>query len=275
MNNQKNILSLVFIFLSFTLSLCQSDKEFKKSDLTFELCDDELDQKECFNNIIAIALTDAVKTDIKTYLKENKKRTYVVSYAHFIIGENGKAIKESIRTTKQKNTKVSSKLKRAVLNLPEIKVKRNEYNYPVLSSYRIRIKNGLNDNEGVVLLDKSNKSSKKRNRVAPIYPGCKYKDNDSLTKCLNNNISKLVQKKFRVKKASKGFNKKGSFYIYLNFSIDSKGKIVNEMAFGPNESFEEEALSILKKVKKIKPATKDGKPIKEHFTLPIKLKFQE
>lgn len=243
----KNILLAICISLSFNICICQSNEEFKKSELTFEICDDKLDKKECFNDTIAKALTQAIKTEVKTYLKKNQKRTYVVSYANFVVGENGKAIKRSIRTTKQKNTEVSSKLRRAVLDLPEIKVRRNEYNYPVLSYYKIRIKNGLNDNEEVVVLDKTNKPSKKRNRVAPIYPGCIYKDNDSLIKCLNSNIASLVQKKFRVKKVTNDFNKKGSFYIYLNFSIDTKGRIANEMAFGPSKSFEEEALFTLKK----------------------------
>ncbi|WP_290701339.1 energy transducer TonB [Lacinutrix sp.] len=271
----KKLHYFLFTILIYSLSFAQSNKDFKQNYLSITNCNKQPNKKECFNNYIAATLTSAVKTEIKDYLQKNPKRTYVVNHASFVVGENGKPIKGSIKTTNSKNNAVGLKLKQAILDLPEIMVRRNEYNYPILTNYKIKIKNGVDENGEIVVLDFNNKSktfSTKSNMVAPIYKGCKSKDNIELKKCLSKNVSKIVGQKFNKKKAIDGFNKKGTFYTFIFFTIDKKGKLDKLRAYGPSKSFQDEALASLKKVKRITPGTKNGEPIRVSFALPIKLK---
>ncbi|WP_452223260.1 energy transducer TonB [Lacinutrix chionoecetis] len=271
----KKPLSALIIVLTCSLSFSQSNKNFVQNYLLISSCSEQPNKMDCFNNYVAKKLTDTVKTDVKNYLEKNPKRNYVVNRASFVVGENGKPIKGSINTTNPKNTDVGLKLKQAVLNLPEISPRRNEYNYPLLTLYSISIKNGMNKNDSVVVLDINNKphsNINKSNMVAPVYKGCKSKDNNELKKCLSDNVAKVIGKKFNAKKALKGFNKIGSFYTYVFFTVDKDGRLDNLKAFGPNQSFQDEALAALKKVKRITPGTKNGEPIRVSFSLPIKLK---
>lgn len=271
----KNLVSICFILLTYSFSFSQSNPDFKQPNLSFKKCVDDENREKCFNTLIANKLTNSVKTEIKNYLEINKDKDYVVNRASFVVGENGKALIESIQTTNSKNTEVGNKLKRAILDLPEFSVRKNEYNHSLLSYYTIGIKNGIDENNEVIVLDINNKEKKQpnnSNQTNPIYPGCKSKDNEELKKCLSYNVSKIVGSNFKSKKALKRFKKKGSFYIYVLFAVDENGKLSNLKAFGPNKNFEKQALSALKKVKKITPGTKNGKNIKVFYSLPIKLK---
>jgi len=56
----------------------------------------------------------------------------------------------------------------------------------------------------------------------PVYPGCIGEDNDVLRKCMANNVSAFVNKKFNLRKASKGLEP-GKYEIFVFFKIDKEG----------------------------------------------------
>jgi TonB family protein len=57
--------------------------------------------------------------------------------------------------------------------------------------------------------------------------------------------------------------------VRVLFSVDVDGKIVDVLAKGPHEFFEQEALRIIKKVPDLTPAEKNGEKIKVRFAMPI------
>ncbi len=245
----------------------------------FKDCKTSINPSDCFNKIISSKIIEVIETDVQSYLEKKEIRKSVNVYLNFIIDENGKPIEESISTTKiRSNPTIESKLKKMILNLPNIYPRRNEANHPILSYYHLTAKLGLDkENNNVVLLEETNEPngiSENRNFTAPVYPKCQSTSNKVLRKCFSNNVTKLLLKKYRINKAVKGFNKKGSFYTYILFKVDKFGEVNNYKIFGPNETIENEARRSLKKLKDLKPGTENGKPVNVSFALPLKFKIE-
>ena len=60
--------------------------------------------------------------------------------------------------------------------------------------------------------------------------------------------------------------------IYINFIISTSGKIINtEIIRGVNADIDRKIVTIIKQMPKWKPAYLYGKPIKQRYTMPVKL----
>ena len=60
--------------------------------------------------------------------------------------------------------------------------------------------------------------------------------------------------------------------VYVNFIISTSGKIINpEIIRGLNADIDRKIVTIIKQMPKWKPAYLYGKPIKQRYTMPIKL----
>ena len=180
-------------------------------------------------------------------------------------------------TKVKSNDSIAIKLKNVALNLSKISPRKNEFNHPILTYYNLSVKLGWNkEKDEIIILEKTNDKkdySESSNMTAPIYPGCSSKSNKGLKQCFSNKVTKLIQKKYKINKAIKGFNKKGSFYTYVLFKVDKNGEVNSYKVFGPNENIENEARRSLKKLKDLKPGTKNGKPVNVNFAIPLKFKL--
>ena len=84
------------------------------------------------------------------------------------------------------------------------------------------------------------------------------------------NFRKLIVNNFREKKV-KGEGKES---CELKFVIERDGSISNITANGSNESFNQEAIRAISKIKtKWIPATIDGQPVRYRFRIPLNLDF--
>ena len=110
--------------------------------------------------------------------------------------------------------------------------------------------------------------------ISPIYPGCKPTSNPDLKACFSKKITHLILKKFKIQKALKEFNKKGTFYIYVLFSVNKEGEINDFTAYGSSKNMSNEALRSLKRIKGLQPGINKGKAVKVPYSLPVKFKIE-
>jgi len=271
----KNFILILFL-LSSIYSFSQDNKSFKQPYITFDSCKDSENKKECFDDLIIERMLKASKDAVVSHMEKYPDCGSVSLHVSFVVGENGRPIDESIKTTKNAALDVNEKLDNVVKNLPDISPLRNEYNYEILSYYFLFIDVTIDENKELVLLEKSTEPielSENSCCVTPIYKGCESSTtNKELKKCFSDNISKIIGQKFNINKAFKKFDKRGTFNTYILFNIDKKGEVSDVLAFGPSKEITAEALRSFGKIKPLQPGTKDGEPVIVPFMLPIKLK---
>ncbi|WP_298542266.1 M56 family metallopeptidase [uncultured Aquimarina sp.] len=102
----------------------------------------------------------------------------------------------------------------------------------------------------------------------PVYPGCSEASLTESKKCFSQNISRFVGSEFNIKLAE-DLNLKGIQRIYVRFKIDTNGQLTDIKSRGPLPELEEEAIRVIKKLPKMTPGEKDGKPVNVLYSLPI------
>lgn len=116
--------------------------------------------------------------------------------------------------------------------------------------------------------------SKNVNQFA-IYPGCE-EDIDNFADCFYTKLNEEVTEQLVKIKMNKLLQKRGEYYIKLNFVIDENGKFINVTSQG-NEILGRTAIQILYRINreqeemftKIKPALVDEKPVKVSYSISI------
>jgi len=103
----------------------------------------------------------------------------------------------------------------------------------------------------------------------PIYPGCKSDDNDFRSQCMREKIDVFIKNNFDVSIADELDIPKGIVQIDVSFRVDENGNVNEITAKGVHELLEQEAVSTIKKLPKIKPGKKNGKAVGFLYTLPI------
>ncbi len=272
----KNLILILFL-LNSVLSYTQANKGFKQPHITFDSCKDAENIKECFDDLIIERMLAASKDAVVSHMEKYPDCSSVSLHVSFVVGENGRPIDESIKTTKNAVLDVNEKLNNVVKNLPDISPLRNEYNYEILSYYFLFIDVTIGENKELVLLEKSTEPielSENSCCVTPIYKGCESSTtNKELKNCFSDNVSKIIVQKFNSNKAFKKFDKQGTFNTYILFNIDTNGEVIDVVAFGPSNEITAEALRAFGKIKPLQPGTKDGVPVIVPFMLPIKFKL--
>lgn len=103
----------------------------------------------------------------------------------------------------------------------------------------------------------------------PIYPGCELKlSNKDRQKCMSNEISKLIAKKFN-KNAVFGLGLVGSQRIYVIFKIGTDGEVSCIRAKAPHPALEAEAIRVITLLPKIQPGIQRGETVVVPYSLPI------
>lgn len=119
----------------------------------------------------------------------------------------------------------------------------------------------------------------------PIAFGCdslKNAGDEDLKLCFKKYIANHISSEFQFPKEARSYGVEAK--IYVNFAIDTDGNIVNpQIVSGAAKEFrrgskkqkeiaeqlDREALRVAQTIRIIRPAIKDGKPIRMSFTIPI------
>ncbi|HEY8367368.1 MAG TPA: energy transducer TonB, partial [Bacteroidia bacterium] len=85
----------------------------------------------------------------------------------------------------------------------------------------------------------------------------------------------FIEKNISYPKEAIDAKKEGT--VYIKFVIDTKGNITQvENALSGNGlgyGMEEEAIRVVRKLPKMEPALKDGKPVEANFVIPVRFAF--
>lgn len=107
----------------------------------------------------------------------------------------------------------------------------------------------------------------------PVYPGCKG-NKDQLRACLQDMITKHVNRKFNADLASDLGLAPGIKRIFVMFKIDKSGNIVDVMARAPHKRLEQEAIRVVQLLPKMTPGKQRGRPVGVKYSLPIAFKVE-
>jgi len=105
---------------------------------------------------------------------------------------------------------------------------------------------------------------------APVFPGCTGTKAQK-RQCLQDKIKDHVNKKFRTNIAQDIGLSAGKKKVYVRFTIDKNGNIINVRARGPHARLEKEAIRVVKLLPKMKPGLQRTRPVRVSYTLPITL----
>ncbi|AUC14508.1 hypothetical protein BTO06_04830 [Tenacibaculum sp. SZ-18] len=103
--------------------------------------------------------------------------------------------------------------------------------------------------------------------IVPLFPACENANKNG-TDCFNNEFSKHFAKTFDPERASE---EGVSGRVFIQFTIDSKGKVENLLVKGRKKeaSLENEIKRVVSKLPVFSPARHKGLPVKVKYSLPI------
>jgi len=107
----------------------------------------------------------------------------------------------------------------------------------------------------------------------PVYPGCKGSKTE-LRNCLQEKITKHVNRKFNADLASDLGLAPGVKRIFVMFKIDKSGNITDVMARAPHKRLQEEAIRVVNLLPKMTPGKQRGRPVGVKYSLPIAFKVE-
>ncbi|MBW2962442.1 energy transducer TonB [Mesonia aestuariivivens] len=108
----------------------------------------------------------------------------------------------------------------------------------------------------------------------PVFPGCEiYKTRDEKVNCFSDKIKQLVQRKFDHGLGSE-LGLHGEQRIYVNFTVNKDGKIIDVVARSKSIQLQKEAVRVAKLLPTMKPGKQNGKSVKVNYSLLIVLNIQ-
>ncbi|WP_136481537.1 energy transducer TonB [Cognatitamlana onchidii] len=111
--------------------------------------------------------------------------------------------------------------------------------------------------------------------MVPIYPGCeKTKGNEARKKCMSENISKLIQRKFEGNEIAETYGLKGKQRIAVQFKIDKTGRVTEIKTRSPHPKLDAEATRVINMIPQMKPGKQRDKNVGVIYSLPIVFKVQ-
>ena len=102
----------------------------------------------------------------------------------------------------------------------------------------------------------------------PVFPGCKG-NNTQLKKCFTKKVTQHFGKKFDISLANELGLSIGKKRLFVLFTIDNHGKIINVKARGPHPVLEKEVAQIIKSLPKMTPGKQRGVPVRVSYSIPI------
>lgn len=108
----------------------------------------------------------------------------------------------------------------------------------------------------------------------PVFPGCTG-NNLELRNCFSDQISKFVLKRFNPELAQDLGLTSGSIQrIFVLFTINKNGDIVDIKARAPHKRLQSEAIRVVNMLPKMTPGKQRGKPVGVKYALPILFKIE-
>ncbi|MDT0641482.1 energy transducer TonB [Zunongwangia sp. F363] len=102
---------------------------------------------------------------------------------------------------------------------------------------------------------------------APVWPGCE--DSNETKKCFNAKLMQHIRENYKYPKNDDGDFIRGKAVVKLE--IDESGEVVVKAVEGDNPKVNQAAESMIKKIPKMKPGTRGGKPASIKYTIPLTL----
>ncbi|MCK0160807.1 energy transducer TonB [Allomuricauda sp. F6463D] len=107
----------------------------------------------------------------------------------------------------------------------------------------------------------------------PVFPGCEiYPTQEERKACFNQKVQEHIKKNFSYPTAALEMGIAGK--VYLQFVIDSNGRVTNIQKRGPDLRLEKEAERIIASLPKVKPGEQRGKTVSVKYSIPINFVLQ-
>jgi protein TonB len=107
----------------------------------------------------------------------------------------------------------------------------------------------------------------------PIFPGCESaKNNEERKLCFQEKVQKHIIKEFTYPPAALELGIQGR--VFVQFVIDSKGRIGNIRMRGPDKNLEQEAHRIVASLPQMTPGNQRGKAVSVPYSIPINFTIQ-
>lgn len=108
----------------------------------------------------------------------------------------------------------------------------------------------------------------------PIFPGCTG-NKKQLRECFSEKVSKFVMRKFDAELGQDIGLPKGSVQrIFVMFTIDRNGKVVNVQSRAPHKRLQYEAVRVIQLLPQMTPGKQRGVPVGVKYSLPIVFKVE-
>ncbi len=102
----------------------------------------------------------------------------------------------------------------------------------------------------------------------PVFPGCEiYQTQEERKACFNQKVQEHIKANFEYPELALDMGISGR--VFLQFVIDSKGRVANIQKRGPDQLLEKEAVRIISTLPTVKPGIQRGKPVKVKYSIPI------
>lgn len=107
----------------------------------------------------------------------------------------------------------------------------------------------------------------------PVFPGCENLQTEEERKaCFSKKVQEHIKKNFKYPPAALEMRISGR--VYVQFVIDSQGRVRNIEKRGPDRLLEKEATRIIAALPTVKPGIQRGKPVKVKYSIPINFVLQ-
>ncbi|TXD50556.1 MULTISPECIES: energy transducer TonB [unclassified Polaribacter] len=108
----------------------------------------------------------------------------------------------------------------------------------------------------------------------PIYPGCKG-NNKELKACFTKEVTKYFGENFDVGLSTELGLLPGKKRLFVVFTIDKSGSVINIKVRGPHPALEKEVTGIINSLPKMTPGKQRGIPVGVSYSLPITFEVRE
>ncbi len=241
-----------------------------REQITLKDCDAETDKNKCLYDLLGNALKDIINTELKKL--RIQEDTVTISLG-FSLTKKGRIDKLPIRLfvsnePLQKNT--FSSMANLIQKLPRFDItnrKPEQYRSLHIFDYTYIIeKNDLPYKS--ILLETKQEYEGGTIVELPVFPGCEHLSYQETADCFTRNMKQHISKFFEYPEDALKSNIQGK--VYILFTIDQEGKIVNIRTEGGVYILQEEAIRIIELLPRLRPALENGIPTKIPFSVPIK-----
>ena len=273
--------SLVLVFFMFSVFGFSQEQEnsiyFPQEQLIHPECSSAIDKNACLESSIEKQVFKLLnKKEHLVTISSSKKDTLSTKFT-IVVSKKGILHNEWSKVTinnQKKRIAIGDGLDEILNKLPQFKVlnrKKENLKSKHFLTFKYQIKRD-NGSISLNLIPNKEKYSGGAILTMPQFLGCGNADNEQTRKCFNKKIQKHIAKNFQYPLEAVESNIQGR--VEILFMINKYGNIEGIRTRGPHPSLKQEATRIIKLLPEFGPGTKNGKPAKVPFSVPINFKIQ-